>query len=341
MARGVRRASIRDGKPSSVGSLGERWFDVLRARGFSESTVRNREVAVARFHQWCDARGVDHVAQVNRQMLDQYQRWLFHFRKENGTPISFRVQYNHLVGLKQFFRWLTREGQLALNPASELELPKLPKSLPRAVLSVEEVERVMGRPDVEKPLGLRDRAILEVLYSTGMRRTELVNLRLYDVDAGRGTVLIRQGKGKRDRFTPVGERALMWMSRYTEEVRPTLAFPPDDGTVFLGPTGKLNAMYMSELVRKYVDDAQLGKTGSCHLFRHTAATLMLEGGADIRFIQAFLGHADLGTTQVYTRVSIGKLKEIHNATHPGAQLLRAELDAELDEEAAEEEEERD
>jgi len=216
---------------------------------------------------------------------------------------------------------------LLYNPASDLDLPRLEQRLPRAVLTITEAERVLSLPNVHDSLGLRDRAILETFYSTGIRRSELSHLRLYDIDHKRGTVVIRQGKGKKDRMIPVGERARIWIDKYAREARTELVLEPDDSTLFLTHEGEsFTPNRLSQLVRDYVDKAALGKRGSCHLFRHTMATLMLEGGADIRFIQAMLGHVNLSTTQIYTRVSIRKLQEIHAATHPGA-LLKPKTDA--------------
>ena len=233
------------------------------------------------------------------------------------------------------------------NPAADLDLPRAEKRLPRHVLTASEAERVLGLPDVEEVMGLRDRAILETLYSTGMRRMELIGLKLYDLDQERGTVFIRQGKGKKDRMIPMGERAFSWVRRYLEEARPRLSLTPDDGLVFLTNVGlAFEPNRLTQLVRDYVDQADIGKTGSCHLFRHTCATLMLEGGADIRFIQQLLGHEKLETTQIYAQVSIRMLKEVHTRTHPARLTLdvseptqpsteNAELAAELTEEEAE------
>jgi integrase/recombinase XerD len=196
-------------------------------------------------------------------------------------------------------------------------MPRLEKRLPKHVLTASESDRVLNQANVTDPLGLRDRAILETFYSTGMRRRELSGLKLYDLDIERGTIMVRQGKGKKDRMIPIGARALAWIDKYVLEVRPTLARQPDDGTLFLSNQGDtFSPNRLTQMVREYVDGAQLGKSGACHLFRHTMATLMLENGADIRFIQAMLGHAELSTTQIYTQVSIRKLKEIHSLTHP-------------------------
>jgi integrase/recombinase XerD len=185
------------------------------------------------------------------------------------------------------------------------------------VLTIQEAELILQQPNVHDSLGLRDRAILETFYSTGMRRLELATLKVWDLDLEQNTVTIRQGKGNKDRHIPLGDRAALWMRKYLDESRPKLVSEPDDKTAFLSNAGEpFTADYLTELVRGYVDAANIGKRGSCHMFRHTMATLMLEGGADIRFIQAMLGHADLKTTQIYTHVAIRQLQEIHRATHP-------------------------
>jgi len=189
--------------------------------------------------------------------------------------------------------------------------------LPKAILSAEEAERILAVPDLATAAGLRDRAILEVLYSTGMRRGEVIGLKLGDLDAERGTVMIRQGKGHKDRMIPIGARALAWVARYRDEVRPSLRLAEDDGTLFLTQQGeRMGANRLTQMVRDTIRASGVEKQGSCHLFRHTCATLMLEGGADVRFIQALLGHAKLDTTTIYTQVSIRMLKDIHTATHP-------------------------
>ncbi|MGA3024608.1 MAG: tyrosine-type recombinase/integrase [Bryobacteraceae bacterium] len=189
--------------------------------------------------------------------------------------------------------------------------------LPKAVLTAAEAEQVIAQTNVHDVLGLRDRAILETFYSTGMRRLELVNFKLWDLDLERATATIHQGKGHKDRMIPLGDRAAAWVRKYIEESRPQLVSEPDDAVVFLSNAGEPFSLdYLTEVVRGYVEKADIGKQGACHLFRHTMATLMLEGGADIRFIQAMLGHADLKTTQIYAHVAIRQLQEIHRATHP-------------------------
>jgi len=214
-------------------------------------------------------------------------------------------------------RLLVRQRYLEHNPASELQLPREEKRLPRHALSVTEIEAVLALPDIHGPIGLRDRVIMEVFYSTGLRRWELARLELTDVDHQRGTVLVRCGKGRKDRVVPIGQRALRWLDKYLAEARPQLLQDPTVPAVFVTCHGRpIHVNHLSLLVRNYLVRGGITKRGSCHLFRHTTATLMLEAGADIRFIQALLGHTCLTTTQIYTHVSITKLCQIHRQTHP-------------------------
>jgi integrase/recombinase XerD len=297
------------------------YMTALRVRDFSEHTIRNRHSHIQFFLAWCAERSLFEPTEITRPVLERYQRHLFHYRKRDGEPMSFRSQHVRLVALRCWFRWLTRQNLILHNPASELELPRLGRRLPKHVLTIPEVEQVLQQPDIADPLGLRDRAMLEVLYSCGIRRAEVIHLKLYDLDAERGTLLIRQGKGKKDRFVPIGERAIAWVVKYIHEARPQLVTEPDNGTLFLSGAGEeISPDHLTLTVHDYVQKANIGKTGACHLFRHTMATLMLEGGADIRFIQQMLGHAELSTTEIYTHVSIRMLKQVHSATHPAAAL---------------------
>jgi integrase/recombinase XerD len=322
MAKVKRKSKLEGSLPlTPLAGLLEEHINALRVRDYSENTIRNQHMHVRYFLLWCAERGLSEPTEITRPVLERYQRHLFHQRKRNGEPLTFRSQNARLIALRQWFRWMTRQNHILHNPASELELPRLPHRLPRNVLTAQEAEQVIAQPDIREPIGLRDRAILEMLYSTGIRRMEVINLKLYDLDLDRGTFLIRQGKGKKDRFVPIGDRAVAWLQKYIREARPQLVIEPDTGTLFLAHNGEdIGRDMMTMTVRSYVLKAKVGKAGACHLFRHTMATLMLEGGADIRFIQEMLGHARLDTTQIYTQVSIRLLKQIHSATHPAAAL---------------------
>lgn len=324
----------------------------MAARGYSPRTIGNRRAMLGFLAAWLGERGITRPAEVTRPVLESYQRHLFHYRKKNGDPLSFRSQSQRLLAVRAFFKWAARQRHVLHNPASEIELPRAER-LPRPALTAAEAELVLAQPDTADPLGVRDRAILEVFYSTGIRRSELAGLAVTDIDHERATLLVRQGKGKKDRMIPVGERALAWTGRYLAEVRPKLALGDDDGSLFLTAEGEPFSLdRLTQLASRHVKASGVPKAGACHLFRHTMATLMLEGGADIRYIQAMLGHARLDTTQIYAQVSVRALQAIHAATHPAAgnqprrerdagpgdaqarRVAAAELLATLDQEAA-------
>lgn len=316
------------GDPSDRDSLYnhlQRFNAWQETRNYSAATIEARDTYLRYFLLWCDERGLGRPQEITKPIIERYQRYMFLYRKEDGQPLSTRSQHTRITPLRAFFKWLARQNHILYNPASELDLPRLERRLPKHVLSIREAEAVLAMPDLDTGTGIRDRAILETLYSTGMRRMELIGLHLHDIDVDRGTVMIRQGKGKKDRMVPIGERALQWVAKYRDDVRGELATGADDGTLFLTSMGEaFTPNRLTQLARDHVNAAETGKAGACHLFRHTMATLMLENGADIRFIQAMLGHANLETTQIYTQVSIRKLKDIHTATHPGRVIVPGE-----------------
>ena len=301
-------------------------FDWMRVGGYAEDTIRARKVALKRFIVWCEERSLRDPKDITKPILERYQRHLFYYRKPDGQPITLGGQLQYLAPLKLFFKWLARENHILYNPASELQLPRQPKHLPRHILSVAEVEAILAEADPSTPQTLRDRAMLETLYSTGLRRMELPGLALYDVDLARRIVMVREGKGRRDRIIPIGQRACAWIEKYLVESRPQLLVA-DVEALFVNDYGEpVTPEFLATKVKRYMRFAGVErKTGSCHLFRHAMATHMLDNGADTRFIQAMLGHADLATTQIYTHVSIEKLKQIHDATHP-AKLTRTKTD---------------
>ncbi|MBK7000501.1 MAG: site-specific tyrosine recombinase XerC [Rhodoferax sp.] len=295
------------------------WTQVI---GLSAQTASMREWALGHFIAWIDERGLRHPAEVTRPILQRYQRHLYLLRKKDGKPLTYASQVNRLTPVVAFFKWLTREGHILTNPAADLDLPKAPQRLPQHLLSVEQVSLVLNQPDTTTPGGLRDRAILETLYSSGIRRSELAHLKITEVDTERGTLIVRLGKGAKDRFVPLGERACAWVQRYLLEVRPEL-LAGETLVLFLNDWSQpFEPHQLSALARRYMQAAGF-KQGSCHALRHACATHMLDGGADIRFIQAMLGHSELTTTQIYTHVAIAKLQAVHALTHP-ARLERVQ-----------------
>lgn len=294
-------------------------------RNYSHHTIDCRARTIRLFAAWAAERGLMRPQEITKPILERWQRHLFLYRKADGEPLAVASQRSHTHPLVAYFRWLARENHILYNPASDLVLPRIGRRLPRNVMTIAEVEKVLSVPDLTLAMGVRDRAMLETFYSTGVRRQELIDLNLWDIDRQRGVVLVREGKGNKDRVVPVGARALAWIDKYLEDVRPDLASGADDGTLFLSAYGQpLGAARVAEIARECIYESGIGKKGACHMFRHTCATLMLENGADVRMIQALLGHTDLKSTEIYTHVSIKTLKAIHTATHPARPITSAD-----------------
>lgn len=294
-----------------------RYLQMLEVKNYSQTTVANRYADLVTFTEWAEQRSLTKPNSITKLHLESYQRYIWRHRKHNGKPLAISTQRKRLEVVKDLFKYLTQHNHIPANPASELELPRAEKRLPQQALSLTEIKTILNHPDITDPLGIRDRAILELLYSTGIRRTELTNLQLTDLNPERQTLQIIQGKGNKDRVVPVGKSTLKWLEKYLDQVRPKLLTNATEKAFFLTSYGeKFHPDVISRQVSKFIQQADIGRPGSCHLLRHTCATHMLEGGADIRFIQQLLGHAKLETTSIYTHVSIEQLKAVHAESHP-------------------------
>ncbi|OSN02216.1 recombinase XerD [Lonsdalea britannica] len=306
--------------PKSLYALLLRFVAWRRERNWSEETLKVQTHHDYRFILWAAERGLHYGAEITRPILERYQRHLYQYRKANGEPLSTRTQRTALQPLQVWFRWMAQQNLILANPAADLELPKLEKRLPRTILSVEQVEAILARCVLETPMGIRDRALLELLWSTGIRRGEVARLDIYSADFSRRILTIVQGKGKQDRVIPVGDRALRWLRYWLHEVRPAVQSNPECKALFLAMDGMegLTSSGITMAVVPYLRASGIEK-GSCHLFRHAMATQMLENGADLRWIQAMLGHRSVESTQIYTQVSIRALQTVHASTHPAEQ----------------------
>ncbi len=295
-----------------------RYFTHLLSKNWSQNTVDRRQSSLGRFIAWCHERGIDEVDEITESTVEAYRRYLFHHRSEKtGKPLKFATQGSYLSAIRHWCEWLSDENWIKTNPAADIELPQSEQRLPASHLSESEAESLINAADVATPIGLRDRSIMETFYSTGMRRAELVRLNLDDIDTERRLLTIRQGKGRKDRVVPIGVRAMQWLQKYVADVRPTLVSDSSGDTVYLTSRGNpFHKVTLSQLIRAYMTDIGITRKGSCHAIRHSTATVMLEHGADLRSIQTLLGHANLNTTQIYTHVSIQRLREVHDKTHP-------------------------
>jgi integrase/recombinase XerD len=320
--RGGKRTFAVPGDPSDPDSfcaVASDWLEWLAAHNYSRSTMVGHSFYLAGFASWAELRGLHRPADVTLPVLEAYQRHTSLRRKPDGTPLSWSTQARPLVALRSFFSWCAKSRRTLSNPAAGLVMPRQSHKLPSATLTHQEAQAVLSVPDTGTVTGLRDRSVMELLYATAMRRGELVGLDLADVDLARGWLTLRETKNRWDRVVPMGERAAAWLVRYLSDARPHLQADEAVTAVFLATNGeRLGANWLTGQVHHYVECSGVGKAGSCHLFRHSAATLMLEGGADLRYVQELLGHRSLASTHIYTRVAPERLAAVHRATHPGA-----------------------
>jgi len=269
------------------------------------------------FIAWLRQMGVDDITAVKKDTISNYQTYLFEEINHRGRPNTVCHQNKKLQAVKSFFTFLVENDYLVSDPTKTVPYAREPKRLPRSILASSEMRKLLHTPDTKTILGYRDRTILEVLYSSGIRKEEILNLLLTDVDYNDGFLRINAGKGNKDRVVPIGKIACRYLENYIKAVRPSLIRDPYNNYLFLSLRGnRLSKNMVWEIVKSCSHKAKIKKTVSPHTFRHTCATLMLRNNANIRHIQELLGHASLDSTQVYAQVSITDLKEVHSKCHP-------------------------
>lgn len=301
-------------------ALVEHHVDDCLARGLSPRTVDGKRSALQAFARWCASEGLTDPASFTLAELERYRRFTHEAAAGRyGKLLDIASQRNRLTAVRVFLRRLARQRLIPSDPGAEFELPRVPRRLPPNILSDAEVKRVF-RCSLAGEHGLRDRAIVETFYATGIRRMELANLDLSDVDFGRGLVLVRRGKGGKDRRVPIARRAMRCIERYLDDShrRRQGAAP-----LFLDRDGeRFRLARLSDLVARLLRRAGIRASGACKVFRHTAASLMHENGADILHVKEMLGHADVSTTQIYVHVTMRTLREVYARTHPAARRAK-------------------
>ncbi len=312
-------------QPCDLVRLIEEYLTHSRAVGRARSTVAYRSVYLGQLLVWLEERGITRAQLVTARVLAEYLAHLkarvITYKRERPSPLSVKTLAAEASVLRSFFAWLTARRVVLFDPAESLRLGDRTQPLPKAVLTEAEVRALLAAPGKDA-LGLRDRAMLETLYSTGLRRAELCALDLYDLDATGELTRVRAGKGGRDRVVPIGSCALAALRRYLDVARPELVATPREPALFLAAVThrRLSVKTLNQIVRKHAGAAGLTRRVTPHVLRHTCATHLLKGGADIRHVQAILGHASVATTQIYTRVAIEDLAAVHRRCHPRARL---------------------
>lgn len=308
--------------------LKDRYMTWLISTGYAEATVKNSHADLEWLLRYLDMRAVSRVADITPELLEAYSLWL---RDRNNCyhesrTISLTHVVHRLNTLKSFCRWLQKEMVILQDPTEDIEFPRMPSRLPRVILTQEEARKLLNAPDLRSPVGYRDKALLELLYATGVRTSELLKLRVSDLDYKARTAFVRKGKGNKDRLIVVPSEALGYAREYAEKVRPNFAKRMkngDDGTLFLNYTGaKIEINALCHILKKNTKLAALDKHVTALTFRHSIASHLLENGMDIRFIQEMLGHEKMSTTQVYTKVTLSGLMKHYNKHHPRERRFR-------------------
>jgi len=278
-------------------------------KGLSQNTIYAYSHGLSRFLDHLKRKGIQEIEKVNKFDVRAY---LLALRRQN---LSTKTIVRNLIAIRTFFRFLHQDGILETNPVEDFESPKISKTLPE-ILTLKEVEGLLEQPNLQTPLGIRDRAMLEVLYATGMRVSELTHLPIHQVNLEGGYVIL-YGKGSKERIVPLGSEAMKWLINYLKMAREKLARGKESHSLFVNRSGKeITRQRVWKSLKEYGRKAGIRKRITPHLIRHSFASHLLERGADLRSVQMMLGHVDISTTQIYTHVTGERLKKIHQRYHP-------------------------
>lgn len=292
----------------------EDFLNTLRVEeGLADNSIISYKQELQRMTLYLERQKIESIQQIHQDSILAHLKWMH----EENLATSTRSHY--VSTLRHFFRYLKLDGEITDNPMEKISLPKKTQHLP-SVLTLEEVDRLLSTPDIAKPLGLRDRTLLETLYSTGMRVSEIIHIQLTDIHLDMGFIQTI-GKGNKERIVPIGEVAEEWLQRYLQEGRPKLVKDEEaaQNYLFVNNHGTpLSRQGVWKNLKKLVMMANISKDISPHTLRHSFATHLLENGADLRVVQELLGHSDISTTQIYTHIHAQHMKDIYTKAHPRA-----------------------
>ncbi|PIU42164.1 MAG: site-specific tyrosine recombinase XerD [Candidatus Omnitrophica bacterium CG07_land_8_20_14_0_80_42_15] len=279
-------------------------------KGLAQNTLSSYKRDMAKFIAYLATKGIDKAERVNKNDVTAF------LMSEKDKGLSSNSAARAFAAIKVFYKYLVSEGRVKENVASLIDAPKLWKHLPET-LNVDEVEKLLEQPNIRNWMGIRDKACLELMYAAGLRVSELVSLKVHDINLEFGFVKCK-GKGEKERIVPLGRKAKQALSRYLEKTRPKLAKQAvADQRLFLTRLSKgMSRQQFWKIIKKYAHSARINKSITPHTLRHSFATHLLERGADLRVVQEMLGHADISTTQIYTHINKERLKSIHHKYHP-------------------------
>lgn len=298
--------------------LKEGFLKDLKIKGYAPTTIFQINLYLDYFKQYLTLYS---IKDITPKTINEYKNSLYHHRKKNGKPLHPSSVFARLNALRRYFQFLKREKYIFYDPTIKLELPRMKEHLPRNILTEKEVLNLLSQPDIKTSIGLRDRAILEVLYSSGLRRRELISLNLYDIDFNKGILRVVKGKGGKDRTIPVGKAACEFVNQYIRQARSRWIKKISEKALFITMEGRrMTPGDLGYTIWKY--SQRIGRPITCHSLRHSCATHMLRGGADLRVIQAILGHSSQNSTQIYTRVVPVDLKKMLKRCHPRERMKK-------------------
>lgn len=325
------------------------FLEHLTLRNLSLLSVKQTDLAIRVFLNWLAGKGVKEIMEVDREVFENYKAWLSVYVTRKGDTLANKTLIDRMCMVQRWFAWLKKKGVIHYDPIAGVKPPRHKKLLPRGVMRPDEIRKVMEQPDLRSVIGYRDRTMMEVLYSTGARAAELVNLKVPDVDLRKKMARIRNGKGGKDRFVPLSTPCCRFLDRYLEVFRPELAAgmrPSGNSWLKKSETGKdllflsiyggpMGKVWLAALLKGYIRRAGIKKAVSpVHSFRHSVATHLLEGGMDVRYVQVLLGHTNINSTQIYTHVERHTLQALLKKHHP-RELARERLQIFIDEEKKE------
>lgn len=299
----------------------QEFVEEYKLKGLAERTIICYHSHLRIWKAFLDKRGIEDFPQLSKQSLVDYRHYLYSsYRCPRGRTLSLRSQVQKLTALRSFLSFAVSKGKAIYDGRYELKDPKVPQSLPRTIATKQQIKKLLLLPDTKTPIGFRDSVVFEILYSTGIRRTELLDLRVQDCFISERRIFIHNGKGNTQRWIPLGKQVCSILQEYLTNIRPVLMKKKKHDHLIVGRKGApINVKVLSDMIKKYF--VKVGIQGNCHALRHSFATHLLKGKADLRVIQSLLGHKSLSTTQVYTHVDISDLAKAIAKSHPRETML--------------------
>ena len=308
----------------SIQHIKDIFLEHKKELNYSQYSIINYEKAIEKFvifiSQIKNKQDIN-ITEITKSDIQKYYEYLLNYRTRKKKKLKRWTIIVYMRGLIGFFKFAAKQGYLIFNPVEGISFKKPDNNISEKIMSKREIEKILSLIDDKTIIGLRNRTIIEVLYSTGIRRSELIKLNIYDIDYENGYLRVNLGKGKKDRIIPIGKRACEWLRKYLVYSRPQLIKDTSDKGLFISQFGRrMGTSALDRMMRYNMKKAGLKYT--THGFRHSFATGLLKGGADIRYVQEMLGHADIGSTEIYTTVVVEDLRETLIRTHPRAEKCR-------------------